>query len=89
VAAIVFDKRYASTEMINLILLLLPRLLSIKAKKSHQKRRFDGAVAETASPDSYFLVMVEKKIMAPMIPTGASVSTFVCPKYLKFKFQSC
>jgi acetolactate synthase-1/2/3 large subunit len=41
-------------------------------EKSHQKRRFDGAVAEMlASPDSYFLEWWKRKYVFPMIPTGS------------------
>jgi acetolactate synthase-1/2/3 large subunit len=63
-----FDKRYASTEMIN---------PNIKAKKVTKREDLEAAIAEMlASEDAYFLeVMVEKENnVFPMIPTGASVS---------------
>lgn len=72
-----FDKRYASTEMINPNFIAIAEGYYIKAKKVTKREDLDSAVAEMlASPDSYFLeVMVEKENnVFPMIPTGASVS---------------
>jgi acetolactate synthase-1/2/3 large subunit len=72
-----FDKRYASTEMINPNFIAIAEGYYIKSKKVTQREDLDAAVAEMlASKDSYFLeVIVEKENnVFPMIPTGASVS---------------
>ncbi|MCZ8227884.1 biosynthetic-type acetolactate synthase large subunit [Flavobacterium sp.] len=72
-----FDKRYASTEMINPNFIAIAEGYYIKAKKVTQREDLDAAVAEMlASKEAYFLeVMVEKENnVFPMIPTGASVS---------------
>ncbi|MFE3867750.1 biosynthetic-type acetolactate synthase large subunit [Flavobacterium sp. LS2P90] len=72
-----FDKRYASTEMINPNFTAIAEGYYIKAKKVIKREDLDAAVAEMmASKDAYFLeVMVEKENnVFPMIPTGASVS---------------
>jgi acetolactate synthase-1/2/3 large subunit len=72
-----FDKRYASTEMINPNFIAIAEGYYIKAKKVTKREDLDAAVAEMmASKESYFLeVMVEKENnVFPMIPTGASVS---------------
>jgi len=72
-----FDKRYASTEMINPNFIAIAEGYYIKSKKVTKREDLDAAVAEMmASKDSFFLeVMVEKENnVFPMIPTGASVS---------------
>ncbi|MDZ4331886.1 MAG: thiamine pyrophosphate-dependent enzyme, partial [Flavobacterium sp.] len=72
-----FDKRYASTEMINPNFIAIAEGYYIKSKKVTKREDLDAAVAEMmASKESYFLeVMVEKENnVFPMIPTGASVS---------------
>ena len=72
-----FDKRYASTEMINPNFIAIAEGYYIKAKKVTKREDLDAAVAEMlASKEAYFLeVMVEKENnVFPMIPTGASVS---------------
>lgn len=72
-----FDKRYASTEMINPNFIAIAEGYYIKAKKVTKREDLDAAVAEMmASKESYFLeVLVEKENnVFPMIPTGASVS---------------
>jgi len=72
-----FDKRYASTEMINPNFIAIAEGYYIKARKVTKREDLDAAVAEMmASKESYFLeVMVEKENnVFPMIPTGASVS---------------
>jgi acetolactate synthase I/II/III large subunit len=72
-----FDKRYASTEMINPNFIAIAEGYYIKAKKVTKREDLEAAVAEMmASEDAYFLeVMVEKENnVFPMIPTGASVS---------------
>ncbi|MGL2986058.1 biosynthetic-type acetolactate synthase large subunit [Flavobacterium sp. RSSA_27] len=72
-----FDKRYASTEMINPNFIAIAEGYYIKAKKVTKREDLDAAVAEMlASKEAYFLeVMVEKENnVFPMIPTGASVA---------------
>lgn len=72
-----FDKRYASTEMINPNFIAIAEGYYIKAKKVTKREDLDAAVAEMlASKEAYFLeVVVEKENnVFPMIPTGASVS---------------
>ena len=72
-----FDKRYASTEMVNPNFIAIAEGYYIKSKKVTKREDLDAAVAEMmASKESYFLeVMVEKENnVFPMIPTGASVS---------------
>lgn len=72
-----FDKRYASTEMINPNFIAIAEGYYIKARKVSQRDELDEAVAEMlASEEAYFLeVLVEKENnVFPMIPTGASVS---------------
>lgn len=72
-----FDKRYASTEMINPDFIKIAEAYSIPAKLVKDRDQLDSAVEEMmASPGAYFLeVRVEKEgNVFPMIPTGASVS---------------
>lgn len=72
-----FDKRYASTEMINPDFIKIAEAYSIPAKLVKDRDQLDSAVQEMmASPGAYFLeVRVEKEgNVFPMIPTGASVS---------------
>jgi acetolactate synthase-1/2/3 large subunit len=72
-----FDKRYASTEMINPDFVKIAEGYSIEAQKVSKREDLDAAVKKMiASKDSFFLeVMVEKEDnVFPMIPSGASVS---------------
>lgn len=72
-----FDKRYASTEMVNPDFVTIAKGYHIKAQKVTKREDLAGAVQEMmASKDAYFLeVSVEKEgNVFPMIPTGASVS---------------
>jgi len=72
-----FDRRYASTEMINPNFIKLAEAYDIKATKVVKREGLAGAVKEMiASKESYFLeVMIEKEDnVFPMVPTGASVS---------------
>jgi len=72
-----FDKRYASTELINPDFIKIAEAYSIPAKRVKDRDQLDSAVAEiTVAPGAYFLeVRVEKEgNVFPMIPTGASVS---------------
>jgi acetolactate synthase-1/2/3 large subunit len=72
-----FDKRYASTEMVNPDFVTIAKGFRIQAKKVVKRNDLDVAVKEMmASKKPYFLeVCVEKEgNVFPMIPTGASVS---------------
>lgn len=72
-----FDKRYASTEMVNPNFVKIAEGYSIEAKKVVKREDLAQAVEDMIkSKDAYFLeVMVGKENnVFPMIPTGASVS---------------
>ncbi len=72
-----FDKRYASTEMVNPDFVTIAKGYHIEAKRVTKREDLQGAIAEMiASKEPYFLeVCVEKENnVFPMIPTGASVS---------------
>ncbi len=72
-----FDKRYASTEMVNPDFVTIAKGYHIEAKRVTKREDLQGAIKEMiASKDPYFLeVCVEKENnVFPMIPTGASVS---------------
>ena len=72
-----FDKRYASTEMVNPDFVTIAKGYFLDAKRVDKRKNLDAAVAEMiASEKPYFLeVCVEKEDnVFPMIPTGASVS---------------
>ncbi|AOW21601.1 biosynthetic-type acetolactate synthase large subunit [Urechidicola croceus] len=72
-----FDKRYASTEMINPDFVAIAKGYHIDAKRVSKREDLASAVQEMMdSKDAYFLeVCVEKEHnVFPMIPTGASVS---------------
>jgi len=72
-----FDKRYASTELINPDFVQIAKGYYIDAKKVTKREDLADAVAEMIASDSaYFLeVCVEKEDnVFPMIPSGASVS---------------
>jgi acetolactate synthase-1/2/3 large subunit len=72
-----FDKRYASTEMVNPDFVTIAKGFRIKAKKVVKRNDLDIAVKEMmSSKEPYFLeVCVEKEDnVFPMIPSGASVS---------------
>jgi acetolactate synthase-1/2/3 large subunit len=72
-----FDKRYASTEMVNPDFQTIVKGYGIKTKKVTQRVDLEESVKEMLAHDgSYFLeVMVGKENnVFPMIPTGASVS---------------
>ncbi|TXD46799.1 biosynthetic-type acetolactate synthase large subunit [Polaribacter sp. IC073] len=72
-----FDKRYASTEMVNPNFVAIAEGYYIKAKKVTKREELAAAVEEMmASKEAYFLeVCVEKENnVFPMIPSGASVS---------------
>lgn len=72
-----FDRRYASTEMINPDFIKIAEGYHIKARLVTQRNDLEEAVQEMlASPNAYLLeVRVEKENnVFPMVPTGASVS---------------
>ena len=72
-----FDKRYASTEMVNPNFVAIAEGYYIKAKKVTKREELAPAVREMMeSKEAYFLeVCVEKEDnVFPMIPSGASVS---------------
>ena len=72
-----FDKRYASTEMVNPDFVTIARGYQIQAKRVVERKDLDQAVKEMMASDKpYFLeVCVEKEDnVFPMIPSGASVS---------------
>ena len=72
-----FDKRYASTELINPEFGLIANAYNIPSKKVTQREDLNEAVAEMLTHQGpYFLeVVVEPEAnVFPMIPSGASVS---------------
>tara|TARA_R100000935_G_scaffold14061_1_gene28335 strand:- start:678 stop:2411 length:1734 start_codon:yes stop_codon:yes gene_type:complete len=72
-----FDKRYASTELINPDFVAIAKGYYIKANQVTERSQLQKAIKEMMdSPDAYFLeVKVEQEEnVFPMIPTGASVS---------------
>ena len=72
-----FDKRYASTELINPDFVAIAKGYFIKANKVTERSQLQGAIKEMMdSPEAYFLeVKVEQEEnVFPMIPTGAAVS---------------
>ena len=72
-----FDKRYASTEMVNPDFVMIAQGYQIQAKRVSERKDLDQAVQEMMASDKpYFLeICVEKEgNIFPMIPTGASVS---------------
>jgi len=72
-----FDKRYASTEMVNPDFVAIAKGYYLNAKRVTKREELAGAVAEmVASKEPYFLeVCVEKEDnVFPMIPSGATVS---------------
>jgi acetolactate synthase-1/2/3 large subunit len=72
-----FDKRYASTEMVNPDFVTIAKGFHINANRVSERKDLDQAVKEMmASDQPYFLeVSVEKEDnVFPMIPSGASVS---------------
>ena len=72
-----FDKRYASTEMVNPDFVKIAEWYYLKAKRVTKREDLADAVEEMIKSDEpYFLeVVVEKEDnVFPMIPTGSSVS---------------
>ena len=72
-----FEKRYASTEMVNPDFVKIAEGYYIKAKRVNKRDELASAIEEMIkSKEPYFLeVVVEKEAnVFPMIPTGSSVS---------------
>ncbi|MFL1896575.1 biosynthetic-type acetolactate synthase large subunit [Aquimarina sp. 2-A2] len=72
-----FDKRYASTEMINPDFVTIAKGYRIEANSVSERKNLKSAIAKMLSSDeAHFLeICVEKESnVFPMIPTGASVS---------------
>ena len=72
-----FDKRYASTEMVNPDFVTIAKGYHIEAESVKKREQLDVAVAKMMASDKPFFleVCVEKEDnVFPMIPTGASVS---------------
>tara|TARA_B100001057_G_scaffold239952_1_gene240194 strand:- start:5007 stop:6707 length:1701 start_codon:yes stop_codon:yes gene_type:complete len=72
-----FEKRYASTEMVNPDFVAIAKGYYIKSERVSERKNLDAAINRMLSNDEpYFLeICVEKEDnVFPMIPTGASVS---------------
>ncbi len=72
-----FDKRYASTEMVNPDFVTIAKGYRIKAKRVEKRKDLDSSIKEMMdSKEPFFLeICVEKEDnVFPMIPSGASVS---------------
>ena len=72
-----FDKRYASTEMVNPDFVTIAKGFRIKAKRVEKRDDLETGISEMInSKEPYFLeICVEKEDnVFPMIPSGASVS---------------
>tara|TARA_Y100000996_G_scaffold85832_1_gene59648 strand:+ start:4171 stop:5871 length:1701 start_codon:yes stop_codon:yes gene_type:complete len=72
-----FEKRYASTEMVNPDFVAIAKGYYLKAERVTRREELDSAISRMLSNDDpYFLeICVEKEDnVFPMIPTGASVS---------------
>jgi acetolactate synthase-1/2/3 large subunit len=72
-----FDKRYASTEMVNPDFVTIAKGFQIDANRVSKREDLDAAVAKMVASDKpYFLeiCVAKEENVFPMIPTGASVS---------------
>ena len=72
-----FDKRYASTTMINPDFQKIVEGYDIKTKKVTERKQLNRAVQEMLDFDGAFFLEVKvgkENNVFPMIPTGASVS---------------
>lgn len=72
-----FDKRYASTEMVNPDFITIAKGYHIKTKQVTERANLNDAVMEMMKSDEAFFleVIVEpEENVFPMIPTGAAVS---------------
>ena len=72
-----FDKRYASTEMINPDFVAISKGYFIESSKVSERNKLDDEVKKMINHDGPYLleVMIEKEEnVFPMIPSGSSVS---------------
>ena len=72
-----FDKRYASTEMINPDFVAISKGYFIESRKVSERNKLDDEVKKMINHDGPYLleVMIEKEEnVFPMIPSGSSVS---------------
>lgn len=72
-----FDKRYASTEMVNPDFVTIAKGYHIAAERVTKREELDAAVAKMiASKEPYFLeiCVTKEENVFPMVPSGASVS---------------
>jgi len=72
-----FDKRYASTEMVNPDFITIAKGYHIAAERVTKREELDAAVAKMmASKEPYFLeiCVAKEENVFPMVPSGASVS---------------
>ena len=72
-----FEKRYASTEMVNPDFSGIARAYNIEARSVSRRSELQAAIQEMMDAEgSYFLEVIveQEENVFPMIPTGASVS---------------
>lgn len=72
-----FDKRYASTELVNPDFQIIAKGYGVKGEKVTDRAELDAAVARMVSHEGSYLleIIVEKEgNVFPMVPAGASVS---------------
>lgn len=75
-----FDKRYASTEMMNPDFMLLAKAYGIESQKVTHRTDLEKAVKEMINHDGSFILEVKvgrENNVFPMVPTGASVSEII------------
>lgn len=73
-----FDKRYASTELINPDFVGIAKAYYIKSDKISKREDLDGAVAKMFEYDGPYLleiVVQQEENVFPMVPSGACVSS--------------
>ena len=72
-----FDKRYASTEMVNPDFVTIAKGYHLKTKRVTERAELESAVKEMMESEEAFFLEVkveQEENVFPMIPTGASVS---------------
>ncbi|MGB8376540.1 MAG: biosynthetic-type acetolactate synthase large subunit [Salegentibacter sp.] len=72
-----FDKRYASTEMVNPDFVTIAKGYHLKTKRVTERAELESAVREMMESEEAFFLEVkveQEENVFPMIPTGASVS---------------
>ena len=73
-----FDKRYASTELINPDFVGIAKAYYIKSEKISKREDLDGAIAKMFDHDGPYLLEVvvqQEENVFPMVPSGACVSS--------------